>query len=113
MRQVSKPKHGDLRVWWIPQIPGKPFQVPVANVVEAKLVFDTLAAYDAFQFEQHIKPDYANAGGLLFFDAHDDHDGPEGSWCEWEDDDGNVIGDYELDELRSLEALPKCCYDNG
>lgn len=39
------PKHGDLRVWWIPQIPGKMFQVPVANVLEARLLYDTLAAY--------------------------------------------------------------------
>lgn len=108
---MSKPKHGDLRVWWIPQIPGRNFLVPVASVLDARLLYDTLASYDAFQFEQHIKPDYANTGGLLFFDAHDDHDWPGGSWCEWEDEDGRGIGDYELDELRAMPELPKCCYE--
>lgn len=105
------PKHGELRVWWIPQISGKPFRVPVASVLEARLLYDALAAYDAFQLANRIKGDYANAGGLEFFDAHDDHDGPDGSWCEWECDEGQGINDYELDQLRGMEALPKCCYE--
>ena len=61
------PKNGDLRVWWIPQVPGKSFYKPVANLVEAKLLLDTLADYDAFQLRHRIKPDYCNAGGLAGF----------------------------------------------
>lgn len=60
-----KPKHGQLKVWWIPQIPMKAFEVEVETLVEAKLLLDTLAKYDLFQFENRIKPDYANAGGLV------------------------------------------------
>ena len=107
------PKHGDLKVWWKPQIPCKSFDVPVANVVEARLLLDALAEYDLFQLKHRIKPDYANAGGLLFFDGQDDHHGADGSWCDWIDEDGIEIGDYTLSELRDLQAagqLPACCY---
>ena len=58
----KKPKAGDLRVWWIPQVPMKAFHVPVADLAEAKLVIDTLAKYDLFQLENKIKPDFCNAG---------------------------------------------------
>jgi len=53
-----------LRVWWIPQVPGKPFYVPVDSVKEGRKLLEVLADYDAFQFENRIKPDYSNAGGL-------------------------------------------------
>ncbi len=42
-------KEGDLRVWWIPQVPMKAFRQPVANVEQAILLLNTLAEYDNFQ----------------------------------------------------------------
>ena len=72
-----------LRVWWIPQVPGKPFHVPVADLAQAKLILDTLARYDLFQLEHRIKPDYANVGGLEVFE--------DGEWIEWEDEEGRNI----------------------
>lgn len=77
----NRPTRGDLRVWWIPQVPMKPFRVPVATIGEAKLILKTLANYDIFQFENRIKPDYSNAGGLECFSQDDD-----GEWCEWYDE---------------------------
>jgi hypothetical protein len=71
----AAPKHGDIRVWWIPQIPGKPFTVDVgsarnpADLLFAKRLLTILAAYDFFQLENRIKPDFSNAGGLTAFDA--------------------------------------------
>ena len=47
----------DLRVWWIPQIPGKPFYVNVSSVGEGVKSMDVLAKYDAFRLEHNIKPD--------------------------------------------------------
>lgn len=82
---LPKPKDGDLRVWWIPQIPMEPFNVPVDSVAEAKLVLKTLADYDLFQFAHNVKPDYSNAGGLNVFDG--------GEWCEWNSADGLEIDD--------------------
>lgn len=95
-----KPKHGDLVVWWVPQMPMKSFKVPVATLAEAKLILDTLANYDLFQFENNVKPDYANAGGLNVFDAHDTLDSPDGSWLAWRDEDGEEVDTHELDDLR-------------
>lgn len=55
---------GDLRVWHIPQIPGKPFYVDVLTIEEGEKICDILAEYDLFQFDNRIKPDYANANGI-------------------------------------------------
>ena len=77
--------NGDLKVWWIPQIPMKPFEVPVKRIIDAMLLLNVLADYDIFQFENNIKPDYSNAGGLMIFE--------DGEWVDWEDEDGNSIDD--------------------
>ena len=67
-----------LKVWWIPQLPGKAFEVKVRSLREAKLLLDTLADYDAFQLKNNIKPDYTNMGGLYVFE--------DGEWVDWYDD---------------------------
>lgn len=88
-----KPKEGDLRVWWIPQVPMKPFRVPVPDVKTAKLVLDCLASYDLFQLEHNVKPDFCNAGGLECFSQDGD-----GKWCEWYDEDtGESIDEATFD----------------
>ena len=76
-----------MKVWWIPQVPGKPFEVDVKSVQEGVKVMDILGEYDAFQFENNIKPDYCNAGGINVFDPDDDTDGPDGSWVSWWDEE--------------------------
>jgi hypothetical protein len=65
------------KVWWIPQVPMKAFEVPVSSVDEAAKLLEVLAAYDAFQFENNIKPDYCNVGGLQVFE--------DGEWVDWYD----------------------------
>lgn len=69
----------EYRVWWIPQLPGKPFHVEVAGPVEAQKLLTVLADYDLFQFNNYIKPDYANAGGLEVLQGDE--------WLEWDDDE--------------------------
>lgn len=76
-----------LKVWWVPQVPGKPFYVHVGSVEEGVKVMDILADYDRFQVENRIKPGSFNAGGLEVFDPQDDSDGPDGSWCHWHDEE--------------------------
>ena len=89
-------EHGNapLKIWWIPQVPGKPFEVPVTSLAEARLLLDTLAAYDLFQYAHRIKPDYSNAGGLMEY--------LEGEWSDWYDEDGDDI-DHEK-YARATEA---------
>lgn len=83
-----------LRVWWMPQIGiEKSFYIPVESPEEAKKVMDLLAAYDCFQYNQNVKPDYCNAGGLEYFNED------TGEWEDWYYDDGeNYFGENELDE---------------
>lgn len=89
-------KIGDLRVWWIPQIPMDPFYVPVDTLVEGVKLMDTLAAYDAFQFENNVKPDYANVGGFERWDA-DNGDGVPG-WCSWIDEETAIDDPFDHPE---------------
>lgn len=84
---IVGPSKGDLKVWWVPQLPGEPFHVAVASPVEARKVLTVLADYDLFQFENKIKPDYSNAGGLDVFDGND--------WVEWLDEHGCDITEQD------------------
>lgn len=83
---------GALRVWWIPQVPMKRFEVGVETLLEARLVLNTLAKYDLFQFENNIKPDYCNVGGLIAFDSRDSQ------WRDWHDTEGR-----EFDQIPDVE----------
>jgi hypothetical protein len=75
-----------LQVWWVPQVPMKAFTVDVETVAEGVKIMDTLASYDIFQYENHIKPDYSNAGGLNMWDEDCDGEGTPG-WVSWQDDE--------------------------
>lgn len=61
-----------LQVWWVPQVPMKSFNVDVANVTEAVKILDVLADYDLFQYENRVKGDYANMGGLNIWDEEEE-----------------------------------------
>ena len=56
--------------------------VDVKTVAEGVKVMDTLAKYDEFQYENKIKPDYANAGGLQMCDPEQ----PSEGWVDWYDE---------------------------
>lgn len=97
---------GDLRIWWVPQVPMKSFDLPVTNPREARLLLDTLAKYDIFQFENKVKPDFCNAGGLQVWSKNSDGEGNPG-WTDWWDSDGRSIDDIptaELDGVKWEEA---------
>jgi hypothetical protein len=87
-------KQGDLRVWWIPQVPMRAFHVPVKTIAEAKLILNTLADYDLFQWKNKVKPDYANAGGLEVYSDDIDGNGMTG-WEEWYNKDADDIDNVD------------------
>lgn len=70
-----------LRVWHIPQIPMKAFYVDVASLEEAIKILGVLCDYDLFQYENKVKPDYCNIGGLEEFDEVNN------TWSEWHSED--------------------------
>ena len=92
---MKKEVEGSLRVWWVPQLPMKAFEVSVPTIEEASRLLDTLAAYDAFQFENNVKPDYCNTGGLQ---VHED-----GEWVDWMGPDGEDFDEYRR-ELAQVSA---------
>jgi hypothetical protein len=97
-QEFNKPKkikNGQLRVWHIPQVPSSiQFFVYVKTIQEAKLIVNTLAYYDLYQFEHKIKPDYSNASGLEVYE--------KGEWIPWEDEYGSNIDCTELLEENKI-----------
>lgn len=81
-----------LRVWHIPQVPGRPFYVYTDNLREAKKICDILAAYDLFQLENRIKPDFSNTNGVQMWSEE------EKEWFDWdmetEDDYFDSVDSY-------------------
>lgn len=77
----------NFRVWWIPQVPGKPFYAEAPDFKTAQLLNETLGRYDIFQYENNIKPDFANVGGIQawYEDEQDWVSIDESEYTEWED----------------------------
>jgi hypothetical protein len=75
-----------LQVWWIPQVPMKTFTVDVKSLEEGVKIMNVLADYDIFQFENNVKPDYANMGGINQWSEDCDGEGNPG-WESWYDEE--------------------------
>lgn len=84
----EKPSEGDMVVCHCPQMgPKAPcFYVPVRDVEHAVETTNVLQFYDLFQYDNNIKPDYANLTDLLVY--------RNGEWESYTDDEGRA-----LDEL--------------
>ena len=87
-----------LRVWWIPQIGiGQTFYIPVETVEDGKKMMDILAAYDLFQLQNNVKPDYSNVGGLQMWDEE------EKEWCDWfMETENDFFEDEKSEELKKF-----------
>ncbi|WP_197247582.1 hypothetical protein [Brevibacillus laterosporus] len=57
---------------------------------QAGLIYNTLADYDLFQYDNNIKPDYANATVVEFWNKE------EQDWLEWSDEETGIddINEY-------------------
>lgn len=98
------PKNGDLRVWWIPQVPShNPFYVKVGSPGEAAFVLDILAKYDIYQLQENVKPDYSNAGGLEIYHEMD-------GWSEWYDETTGEDIDEWMEFLLGQDNKPPLVY---
>ncbi len=86
-----------LKVWWVPQIPMEAFEVEVPSIEEGARLLDTLAKYDLFQFENNVKPDYSNMGGIVMLEG--------GEWVDWYDEEtGEEDPRAYVEALRSLPS---------
>jgi len=89
--EIANDGRAEFRVWWIPQVPGRPFEATVASYRDGKALEDILGRYDAFQFEQRIKGDYCNAGGVQW--KHPDM--TDGEWLDLDEDEAEEYGLWE------------------
>lgn len=74
-------KRQKFRAWYIPQIPGKPFLVYADTYAKAQFAEEVMGKLSLFEFENRIKPDYADAGGVEKWDDTD------GEWYEVDPED--------------------------
>jgi hypothetical protein len=92
-------KIGDLKVWWVPQVPMKAFEYPVKTPQEGAILCDALAMYDLFQYENNIKPDYSNAGGLVVYQEEDT------GWTDWCAEDGTEFEEFMQTYIEGRKNL--------
>jgi hypothetical protein len=92
-----------LKVWWIPQVPGKPFEVLLSSFAQAKTLLEALAQYDLFQLAHNIKPDYCNAGGLMIWDASAPDENGD-CWTDFNTDEGSEIDTLTMNQCFELDA---------
>ncbi len=52
------------RAWYIPQVPMKPFEFQTESQADATMVLDAITKFSMFEFENRVKPDYSDAGGV-------------------------------------------------
>jgi len=99
-------KEGDLRFWWIPQIPGKAFEVRVATIAEGRKLEEIFADYDLFQLEQHVKPDYSNMGGVARWES----DGSGGfDWFDVEEEEEDAPMPEQVPPMADFKSRCVCC----
>lgn len=75
----------------------KSFYWSVSSVEEGVRVMRLLTEYDEFQYENGIKPDYSNVGGLQVIDE-------DGDWVDWWYDDEEVCFDDPEEYLAWKQA---------
>lgn len=80
---------GDLRVWYIPQVPMKPYEVDVPRrsstndstyLEQAAFVLEAIVGLSIFEFENRVKPDYSDAVGISCFDGEEWEDLDDEEW---------------------------------
>lgn len=77
------------RVWYIPQVPMKPFRFEVPDIATARIVKEALIKFSLFEFENNVKPDYADAIGIEKFSVKAQE------WWEYHEEDEDEDEDEE------------------
>jgi hypothetical protein len=70
------------KAWYIPQVPMKAFEVYAETADEAQAALDLITDFSIFEFDNHIKPDYSDAGGVEEWDEADQE------WFDYEPEAG-------------------------
>ena len=89
------------RVWWIPQVGMREhFIVPVSSPEEGRKVLDILGAYDLFQLQHNVKPDFCNTGNIEMWDEE------EQAWVDWYLETEDMYYD-DIDDYCNSDDCPQ------
>ncbi|UXE05024.1 hypothetical protein SEA_LTON_51 [Gordonia phage Lton] len=83
MSDINSPKVGDLKIWYIHQVPGKPYEQTVPDIATGQAILDAVYQVALFGLEHRWWPDFANMGGISRFEDL----GDEVAWCDVDDDE--------------------------
>jgi hypothetical protein len=81
METIGKPAEGDLKVWYIPQLPMSAYEVDIvrhsgesdsAYLQRAAETLNAIIGLSIFEFENRIKPDYSDATGIMRWEVDGD-----------------------------------------
>jgi hypothetical protein len=86
---MSEHKEGDLMVFYVPQLPMNAFEYPVPDLKTAAIVLDALERLSLFEFENRVKPDYADMSGVSRYET--DGDGGFDWFCVDEEELAEVL----------------------
>ena len=86
-KTYKRPKHGDLRVYNIVNLPNDADFYPVTSPLHGAQLIDALANSQLLDDTVH-----SNVFGLEVFES--------GEWLEWQDEDGFEIGEADVSELE-------------
>jgi hypothetical protein len=70
------------KAWYIPQVPMKPFEIEASTAAKAQTILNIIINFSIFEFENKVKPDYCDAGGVSEWNVG------EQEWVDIEEMDG-------------------------
>lgn len=68
------------RIYYIHQVPGKPFVIDVPDAETGQAILDVISDLMLNLYETNQIPDYANTGGVEYLDW-------DGDWAEYDAED--------------------------
>lgn len=74
-------KNTKFKIWYVHQIGAPKFEREVPDAGTGMFVLDTIYLLALFQYANKMIPDYANAGGVVYFDED------EQSWIDYEEEE--------------------------
>lgn len=80
---MTEPEEGDLRIWYVPQVPMPAYTRSIESVEEGFKTLEVIYELAIFEFENKVKPDFCNmgvvaryeidgAGGFDWYDVDED-----------------------------------------
>lgn len=78
-----------LKVWYIPQVPMRSFEINVHSPEEALDLMELISEFSCVMFENKLRPDYTDCCGLITYCHNYDE------WVEWYNEDDFDVFEYE------------------